>query len=181
MNEQEQYNGNTPNDTPAEAPDLNAELEQARAQIAEWQDKYLRKLAEFDNYRKRTRQEQESLRQWVAESIIVNLLPVMDDFERMLAAPGSAEDPLRKGVELIRDKLRAFFDANDVKKIECVGNAFNPDEHDALMMQATAGFPAGTVLNEITPGYRMGERVIRHAQVVVSAEPEDEFNSGANG
>lgn len=161
-------------------PDLAAELEQARAQAADWQDKYLRKLAEFDNFRKRTRQEQEMLRQMMVENVIAGLLPVMDDFDRMLAAPGNREDPLRKGAELIRDKLRAFFESYEVKKIECVGQVFNPDEHDALMTQPTPGFPAGTVLAVITPGYRMGERVIRHAQVVVSSEPEPEEEAGSD-
>ena len=159
-------------------PDLSAELEQARAQAAEWQDKYLRKMAEFDNFRKRTRQEQEMLREIVVENVISALLPVMDDFDRMLAAPGNCDDPLRKGVELIRDKLRAFFDSYEVRKIECVGKPFHHDEHDALMTQPTPGFPPGTVLAEIAPGYKMGERVIRHAQVVVSAEPEPEGEAG---
>jgi molecular chaperone GrpE len=160
--------------------DLGAELEQARAQAKEWQDKYLRKLAEFDNFRKRTRQEQEMLREIVVENVVAGLLPVMDDFDRMLSAPGNSDDPLRKGVELIRDKLRAFFESYDVKKIECVGKPFNHDEHDALMTQPTPGFPAGTVLAVIAPGYRMGERVIRHAQVVVSSEPETEEDSGSD-
>lgn len=160
--------------------DLASELDQTRAQTAEWQDKYLRKLAEFDNFRKRTRQEQEMLRQFVAESVILGLLPVMDDFERMLFVPGDADDPLRKGVELIYGKLRAFFESYDVKKIECVGQVFNPDEHDALMTQPTPGFPAGTVLSVITPGYRMGDRVIRHAQVVVSSEPEPDEEAGSD-
>jgi molecular chaperone GrpE len=164
----------------AAAPDLGAEIEQARAQAAEWQDKYLRKLAEFDNFRKRTRQEQEMLRQMVVENVIAGLLPVMDDFDRMLDSPGDAEEPLRKGAGLVRDKLRAFLESYEVKKIECVGHIFNPDEHDALMTQPTPGFPAGTVLTVITPGYRMGERVIRHAQVVVSSEPEAEEDSGGD-
>lgn len=159
---------------------VNDELEQLRAQAAEWQDKYLRKLAEFDNFRKRTRQEQEMLRQFVVEAVISGLLPVMDDFERMLSVPGDADDPLRKGVELIFGKLRAFLESYDVKKIECVGLAFNPNEHDALMTQPTPGFPAGTVIAVIASGYRMGERVIRHAQVVVSAEPEAEEDAGGD-
>jgi molecular chaperone GrpE len=169
----------TPPGNEAVQPDVASELDQARAQAAEWQDKYLRKLAEFDNFRKRTRQEQEMLREMVVENVISGLLPVMDDFDRMLSAPGNSDDPLRKGVELIRDKLRAFLESYDVKKIECGGKPFNHDEHDALMTQPTPGFPPGTVMAVIAPGYRMGERVIRHAQVVVSAEPEPEPETGS--
>jgi molecular chaperone GrpE len=165
----------------ASAPtEVNAELEQLRAQAAEWQDKYLRKLAEFDNFRKRTRQEQEMLRQFVAEAVIAGLLPVMDDFERMLAVPNNTDDAFHKGVELIYGKLRAFLESYEVKKIECVGQSFNPNEHDALLTQPTPGFPAGTVMAVITSGYRMGERVIRHAQVVVSSEPEQDEDAGGD-
>ncbi|MBU0508278.1 nucleotide exchange factor GrpE [bacterium] len=167
------------NDTPStdvetESVDIETEVERLRSEAADWQDKYLRKLAEFDNYRKRTRQESEMLGQLIAESIVASLLPIMDDFDRVIAGIPDPDSPYRKGVEMIRDKLRAFFDARGVSKCECVGRPFDPEEHDALMTQPTPDFPPGTVLNVITPGYRMGERVIRHAQVVVSAEAEIE-------
>jgi molecular chaperone GrpE len=154
------------------AAELEAQIEQLKADAAQWQDKYLRKLAEFDNYRKRTRSETESLRQYITESLIVSLLPIMDDFERALSHVEDSDNPLRKGIDMVREKLRVFFDANGAVQFDCIGKPFNPDEHDALMMKPTPDFPAGTVLNVITPGYRMGERVIRHAQVVVSAEAE---------
>lgn len=149
-----------------------ADCETLRAEAAAWRDKYLRKLAEFDNFRRRTRQESEMLREFVAESLIVALLPTMDDFDRMLSSMAGADDPFCKGVELIRGKLLAFFEAQNVRRMDCRGKPFDPAEQDALLMQPTPDFPPGTVLDEITPGYRMGERVIRHAQVVVSAEPD---------
>ncbi|MDD5088401.1 MAG: nucleotide exchange factor GrpE, partial [bacterium] len=148
------------------------DVERVRAEAAEWQDKYLRKLAEFDNYRKRTRQESEMLGQLIAETIIAALLPIMDDFDRMIQGILDAENPYRKGVEMIRDKLKAFFESRGVSKCECVGQPFDPNEHDALMTRATPDFPPHTVLEVIRPGYRMGDRVIRHAQVIVSAETE---------
>jgi molecular chaperone GrpE len=155
------------------AVELQAEVQKLREEAAQWQDKYLRKLAEFDNYRKRTRQESEMLRHIVAESLIVGLLPIVDDFDRMLAGSPPTDDPLRKGVELIGGKLHAFLDAQQVTKFDAVGAIFDPQQHDALFVQPTPDFPPGTVLNVIVPGYRMGDRVIRHAQVAVSAEPED--------
>lgn len=154
------------------AADSAPELDALRTEAAEWRDKYLRKLAEFDNFRRRTRQESDLLREVVAESLIVELLPVMDDFDRMLSSMAGAEDPFYKGVELIRGKLRSFFEAHGVARLECRGKPFDPAEQDALLMQPAPDFPPGTVLEEITPGYRMGDRVIRHAQVVVSAEPD---------
>lgn len=158
------------------------DIERFRAEAAEWQDKYLRKLAEFDNYRKRTRQESEMLGQFIAESIMATLLPIMDDFDRVIAGISDAESPYRKGVEMIRDKLRAFFDARGVSKCECVGQPFDPEQHDALLTRSTRDFPPHTVLEVIRPGYRMGDRVIRHAQVIVSADMAEETNSAdANG
>ena len=148
-------------------------LDRLRAEVAEWQDKFVRKLAEFDNFRRRTRQESALLRSMVAESLIASLLPVMDDFDRLLAA-APADDPLRRGAELVRDKLRAFFEAQGVSMMEALGKPFDPEEHEALMTRATPGFPAGTVLEVVTPGYRLADRVIRHAQVVVSTEDGNE-------
>jgi molecular chaperone GrpE len=159
---------------------LREELERSRTEAAAWQDKYLRKLAEFDNARKRMRQESELLRQVVTESVLLPLLPVMDDFDRMLENPAENDDPFRRGAELIRDKLRAFLESYRVEKFECVGKPFDPELHDALMTRPTAGFPAGTVLHVITPGYRIGDRILRHAQVVVSAEPEGDKDGGGD-
>lgn len=159
---------------PPDTEGLAAELEAARADARDWQDKYLRKLAEFDNFRRRTRQETAMLRQAVAESLVAALLPVMDDMDRLLAAAGNADDPLRRGAEMVRDKLRAFFDAQGVTSIAAQGQPFDPEAHDAIMLRPMPGFPAGTVLEVITPGYRLGDRVIRHAQVIVSAEAEEE-------
>jgi molecular chaperone GrpE len=156
-----------------------ADLESARAEAADWRDKYLRKLAEFDNYRRRTRLESESLWQRASESVILALLPVMDDFERMLASVTDPDDFYRKGAVMIRDKLQAVFEANGVSPFEALGKPFDPTEHDAVVMQPVSGFPPGTIMNVIKTGYKMGDRVIRHAQVVVSAEPESETGSNS--
>jgi molecular chaperone GrpE len=168
------------NEAAAAELDLQVEIQKLRDEVAQWQDKYLRKLAEFDNYRKRTRQETDMLRQIVAESFIIGLLPILDDFDRMLSTSISTDDPLRKGVELICGKLRAVLDAHNVTKFDSIGAAFDPQQHDALFMQPTPDFPPGTVLNVIAPGYRMGDRVIRHAQVVVSAESVTESDDENN-
>jgi molecular chaperone GrpE len=168
----EDQNENEPLSAPEEMSP-GADLDSVRAEAADWRDKYLRKLAEFDNFRRRTRQESEMLWQRATESVILGLLPVMDDFERMLESATDPEDFYRKGAEMIRDKMRAFFEANGVSKFDAKGKPFDPALHDAVMLQPVAGFPAGTILQVIAPGYMMGDRVLRHAQVIVSAEPED--------
>ena len=147
---------------------LAAELDIAKTEATEWREKYLRLLAEFDNFRKRVRSDTELQRNYAAESLLVALLPIMDDLERMLSTNGNSDDPYRRGAELIRDKLRAFLESRGVHRMESLGAPFNPEEHDALLLRPTSDFPAGVVLEVIVPGYRLGDRVIRHAQVVVS-------------
>jgi len=151
-----------------------AELDVLRAETAEWRDKYVRLLAEFDNFRKRVRQDFELQRAVTAENLLAGLLSIMDDFERMLSTPNDVDDPYRRGAEMIRDKLRAYLQSHGVERMASQGKAFDPAMHDALLVRPTADFPPGTVLEEITPGYTMGDRVIRHAQVVVSEPAEVE-------
>jgi molecular chaperone GrpE len=170
----------SPDETTAPAADLQSECDRLRDDCAQWQDKYLRKLAEFDNYRKRTRQESEMLRQMVAESLLTSLLPIMDDFERMLNAPADSNDALRKGVELIRGKFWTFFEAQGVTKFAAPGEEFNPNLHDALLSQPTADFPPHTILNVVACGYKIGDRVLRHAHVIVSTEMNTESPTGDN-
>lgn len=154
-------------------PQAQDELELARREAAEWRDKYVRTLAEFDNFRKRTRAELESVRESVAENVLLNLLTVYDDMNRMLETQAADESSSRRGMELIQQKFKSFLDARGITKLECRGQEFNPEQHDAILLQPKAGFPAGVILEEVTPGYKLGERVIRHAQVIVSAEMPD--------
>jgi len=155
------------------------EAEAAKAEAADWRDKYLRKLAEFDNYRKRARQEQASAREYITEDVLQALLPVTDDFDRLMQnAQANSEDPYHRAVEMVYGKLKGYLDARGVKMFDSLGKPFDPELHNAVLMQPTPDFPSGTVLAVITPGYKMGDRVIRHAQVVVSSEPELEEGKG---
>jgi molecular chaperone GrpE len=168
----------TPSEPQVAEPQSEASAEEiAKAEASEWRDKYVRKLAEFENFRKRTRQENDLLGQIISESLIVSLLPIMDDFDRLLSNIPTADDPYRKGVELIRGKLWTFFETRNVKIMDVRGKAFDPNEHDALLMRPTQDFPPGTVLEVITAGYTMGDRVIRHAQVIVSEKLKPETES----
>lgn len=175
MNEQEKENNDLleQEQTGGAAPEPLDELAQARAEAAEWRDKYVRNLAEFDNFRKRTRAELESMRESVAEGVLLGLLTVYDDMNRMLEAPATDENSSRRGMELIQQKFKTFLENRGITKLECRGKEFNPNEHDAIMMQPRAGFPAGVVLAEVSPGYKLRDRVIRHAQVIVSAGADE--------
>jgi molecular chaperone GrpE len=127
-------------------------------------------LAEFDNFRKRSRGELDQARDAALDSVLVNLLPVLDDLDRMLSGWGAGDDAHRKGVELIRAKFWAYFSARGVQRMESLGMMFDAAEHEALAMQPTADFPPHTVMAVIAPGYRRAERVLRHAQVIVSSD-----------
>ena len=172
-------NGGT-SETQAEAgavDRLTAELESVRLEAADWREKYLRLLAEFDNFRKRVRQDMDLQRALTTESLLAAILPIVDDLDRMLATNTDVEDPYRRGAELIRGKLQSFLESRNVHRVECLGAPFDPEAHDALLMRPTTDFPSGTVLEVIVPAYRLGDRVIRHAKVVVS-ESAESSNTG---
>ena len=140
-----------------EGVQLSDDVRAAQAEAAEWRDKFVRQLAEFDNFRKRTRAELEGLREAASESLIAGLLPLYDDFERVRESAANADvATLRRGFELMHQKFQTFLDARGISRLECRGKEFDPNQHDAILMQPRDGFPAGVVLEEVTPGYKMG-------------------------
>ena len=168
----------------AEAPDADGadasrdELDRLRAENQSLQDKLLRQAAEYDNYRRRSvGDRQEALRQG-GQSVLIPVLDVYDDLRRSLdaarraagqdAGPTSAE-ALAEGVDLVVKKFEDALAKLGVEAIEAVGAPFSEDEHEAMMQQAAPeGTASGTVLAEIQPGYRIGDRVLRHARVIVA-------------
>jgi molecular chaperone GrpE len=143
-------------------------------EIAGLKYKLLRKAAEFENYKRRTENDQINLFTYAAESFIQKLLPVVDDFERSLEHINDAQDveAIKKGVQLIYDKLTKLLDEQGVKKIESVGEPFNVDFHEALLQRPDDSVEPHTVLEEIEKGYFYKDKVIRHAKVIVSEEKE---------
>ena len=135
-----------------------AELEN---RVAELEDIRLRQMAEFDNYRRRTNKEKLELLETAGERIFVEMLPLVDDFERALAV---VED---EGVRLIYQKFIAFLEKNNVHAIETDGVDFNTDEHEAITTFAAGEDKKGKVIDCTQKGYKLGEKVIRFAKVVV--------------
>ena len=136
-------------------------VEELQARIAELEDKNLRMMAEFDNFRKRTNKEKLDLMANAGERIFTEMLPLVDDFERALAV---VED---EGVRLIYNKFIAFLDKNDVHAIETEGVDFNTDEHEAVTTFAAGEDKKGKVIDFTQKGYKLGDKVIRFAKVVV--------------
>ena len=147
------------------------EVEALKERIAELEDKNLRMMAEFDNYRRRTNKEKLDLMATAGERIFKDMLPLVDDFERALAsingANGDNGDALLNGVQLIYNKFVAFLAANDVHPIETEGVDFNTDEHEAVTTFAAGEDQKGKVIDCTQKGYKLGDKVIRFAKVVV--------------
>jgi molecular chaperone GrpE len=150
----------------------NEKISELATQVKELEDKFLRKVAEFENYKRRAENDQFNLITYGAESFIVKLLPVIDDFERSLQHIDTANDSdsIKKGIKLVYDKLIKVLDEQGIKKMESVGKPFNVDYHDALMQRKDENVEPHTVLDEIEPGYIYREKVIRHAKVIVSED-----------
>jgi molecular chaperone GrpE len=149
----------------AELEEQKAELEKQKAELeerkAELEDKNLRMMAEFDNYRKRTNKEKLDLMATAGERIFKDMLPLIDDFERALAV---VDD---EGVKLIYQKFLSFLDKNDVHPIETEDADFNTDEHEAVTTFAAGEDKKGKVIDCTQKGYKLGDKVIRFAKVVV--------------
>lgn len=148
-----------------------------------YKDLWMRAAADFDNFRKRTRRELEDAKKSGAEDLLRAMLPVFDNLERALQSAQKATDvkPVSEGLQMI---LRQFTDTLGrvgVVRVESVGKGFDPQVHEAIQQVETEEHPAGTVIAEVQPGYRQGERLVRAAMVVVAkAKPESADPKPAN-
>ena len=155
---------NTPKAASEELPSRDWE-----AEIAEWQDKYLRLQAEFDNFRKRTLREKMELVQSGSAECVKNFLPLMDDLQRALEAIEKSNDleALREGVKLIAQKFRETLKKQTVKEIEALGLELDTDHHEAVARFDAGKEKKGKIVDVVQPGYKMGDKVLRFAKVVV--------------
>lgn len=132
-------------------------------------DQYLRKLAEFENYKRRTEKEFLAHLEYANEGLIVDLLPVIDDFERFLNHADKSENQqtLREGIDLIYKKMMSVLEKKGLKIMVSVGQEFDAEKHQALMQMESDKYESGYILDEHVKGYTLGNKVIRHAQVLV--------------
>jgi molecular chaperone GrpE len=150
--------------------DLEAQLAEKDKEIAELKDKYLRTLADSENARKRVRQQSEESVRIQREAILRDLLPIIDNLERALVAARNGTDPktIVAGVEMTVRALIDFLRAQGVTPLQAVGQAFDPNRHEAVDHVASAAHPPNTVVDEFHRGYLIGERVLRPARVSVA-------------
>lgn len=152
---------------------LRAKLEEAQAEALKVRDQLLRTAADFDNFRKRARKDVEEAQRKGLERVLLEVLPVSDNLERAVQAAQGTSDvkPVVEGVTMV---LRFFEDALSrlgVERVGTLGQSFDPSLHEAVQQVETSEHPAGTVITELTPGYRYQGKLLRAAMVVVARPP----------
>ena len=146
------------------------QLEKAELELIDLKDRHMRLQAEFDNYRKRTLKERMELLKTANESLLMSLLPVVDDFDRANQTLDAVEEgsPVKEGVKLISTKFQDFLKQNGIKEIEAVGQDFNTDLHEAITkIPAPSKELTGKILDVVQKGYYLNDKVIRFAKVVI--------------
>lgn len=150
----------------------------------ELEDKYLRLAAEFENYKKRSTREFSRLIETVGDDLILELLEVIDDFQRALQLEHSNVEAFQKGTELIYSKLGEILHKRDLREIKAVGETFDPIYHEAVMQKEVEDQEEGTIIEELQKGYLINERVLRPSRVVVAKKkslPSGESNNDDDG
>lgn len=149
-------------------PTLEEQLEAAKKEAEQYKDKYLRAVAEFDNYRKRTLKEKAELLLNGSEKAVCAFLPILDDFERAIADKTEDVSAIKEGVQIIFNKFNKTLESLGVKKIETEGKDFDVDFHEAVAMVPGMGDDKkGKVIDCVQTGYQLNDKVIRHAKVAV--------------
>ena len=159
-----------PEEPLSEVDQLKLQLAEAEAKIAELQDRYLRQAAEFDNYRKRTMKEKADLIKSAAEKVMVAELPIVDDMDRALdnMEKGMDADACIEGFKLIAQKFKNTLAQQGLEKIDTDGQDFDTDFHEAIaLIPAPTEELKGKILDCVQAGYKLGDKVIRHAKVAV--------------
>jgi len=150
--------------------ELKEKLATSMEEQGKLKDQLLRKMAEFDNYKRRTEKEFIENIQSASKELIEELLPVIDDFQRSInhaVAENEKSTPL-DGVQLVYKNLMKTLTKRGLSEIEAVGTEFNPDEHDALVQVDSDKYESGFVVDEHQKGYKLNEKVLRHSQVLVA-------------
>lgn len=147
-------------------------IKSLEGEIEKYKELALRKAAEFENYKRRTENDQLNLIKYAAESFIIKLLPAIDDLERSLTHMTEETDveKIKEGIQIIYNKLIKTLNDQGVQKIEAVGKPFNVEFHEAVMQRHDESVPPHTVLDELETGYIFKDRVIRHSKVIVNGE-----------
>ena len=144
-------------------------------QVADWRERAIRSAADLENFRKRMEREKGEARRYANQSLLEELLPVLDNFHMGLdAASADAESMIFRGMEMVKKQLDDFLSGQGVEEVAAGGKMFDPAVHEAVSQEDCEASPEGSVLRVIRRGFQMGERLLRPANVVVSRTPQAE-------
>lgn len=144
-------------------------------QVAEWRERAIRSAADLENFRKRMEREKGEARRYANQSLLEELLPVLDNFHMGLdAASADAESMIFRGMEMVKKQLDDFLSGQGVEEVSAEGEMFDPAVHEAVSQEDCEASPEGSVLRVVRRGFKMGERLLRPANVVVSRTPQAE-------
>ena len=158
-------------------------VEELEKQNEELKDSLLRKVAEFENYKRRTEKDQLNLLEYAAESVLLKIIPIFDDLNRSLEHIDETDnvESIKEGLKLVVDKFRKTLEEVGVKKIETKDKQFDYNYHEALMQQNVEGVPPHTIVTEVEPGYIYKDKVLKHAKVIVSQDNTEASEKEENG
>lgn len=164
-------------------PSTEQPLAQLEAERDRLKDQLVRTAADFDNFRKRTKRDLEEADRRAREETLREFLPIIDNLERAASAAEDAQDPgaIAEGVQMVLRQFEDVASRLQLERVQSMGQRFDPNVHDAIQQQETDDAPPGTIIAEVTPGYRLGERLLRAAVVVVARPPSGAAQSGAGG
>jgi molecular chaperone GrpE len=176
-NNEEQLNQSNSDEKEISAEKGRSICEEKDIEIKNWEeeynqlyDKYMRLYSDFENFRKRTNREKLDLIDTANESLILDILPVLDDFDRAVASAKDSDNvqSIRTGIELIHAKLHKMLELKGLKEIKCIDTSFDPDLHDAIARTpAPKKKQKGKIVDQVQKGYYLKNKVIRHSKVVV--------------
>ncbi|MGM0378587.1 MAG: nucleotide exchange factor GrpE [Bacillota bacterium] len=174
-NEQQEKENEEVNDKSSEKEENHEEemdeVEKLKKELKEKDDKYLRLQAEFRNYKKRVKKEKKELTKYAHGEIVKDILPVIDNFNRAIVSSEGDDDKesLLEGIKLIKKSLDNFLEEANVKPIKSLGEKFDPNLHHAVMKEETDEYEHNEIMEELQTGYKLEDKVIRHAMVKVAS------------
>jgi len=162
--------------TPSGQAETAIDVAALKRELDDKQDRLLRALAEMDNMRRRSQRDREEFTRYATESLLRDLIPILDNFDRALEAARSNRDAAKlvEGVELIQRELLRVLERAGVKRYSALGQPFDPTRHEATARVVSADAKPNTVVAEILPGYLLHDRVLRAAQVAVAVAPDED-------
>jgi molecular chaperone GrpE len=165
-----------PADLGTASPEQVDDLRKRAAKADEYWDRLLRTSADFDNYKKRAAREKQETAKFANESLLQKLIPILDSFDMALAAasqnsPAPATDSLQAGIVMIHQQLRSTLIEAGLEEVDATGKTFDPNLHEAVSQQETSDQPEGQVVQQLRKGYKLRDRLLRPATVIIAKQP----------